>query len=447
MSESDVVMQGEPATQRCRAHRYLTLTLSFIAGLVLFSCGGAQVAPPSSGDPAVAGGADTRASEFPWPAELGPPQQDVCRTPEQRVRTGLALWGQLWLAANCVLHRLPLEDQAEFVERVREFQVLAERSRVTIYAYDLPADLKGDYAATGGVPTALVDVYVVDQARHAALASYSAPQLGMGAWRGLCVPWETNRGHSEATLRALDDLSSRGFTFSSEARRVIADAAQDPDFFSWADMAAHAQTQADAWGRPLDTQGAKLAFMRFLASNLRKSADACTQPGAGDDAIKRALYWLGFALHSVQDLAAHRGRTNPEHAYNAEHELNPDKTDEAFELAVQLTTEVADHALRSELKSCVSDFGAYDGGAVSPVYKLEALGLRFDNSPQALYEYLQSAKLFEHVRADPGVRVRWFGDTSDPIASSCASIPGVPPRIDHDVLTAFVSRSLREVLT
>ena len=54
---------------------------------------------------------------------------------------------------------------------------------------------------------------------------------------------------------------------------------------------------------------ARAAFIRWSQCQLKRVADACTKPA------EERLYWLGYALHGVQDLAFHQGISNAEHAY------------------------------------------------------------------------------------------------------------------------------------
>jgi hypothetical protein len=137
--------------------------------------------------------------------------------------------------------------------------------------------------------------------------------------------------------------------------------------------------------------------------------------------FKKALYWTGYTVHALQDLAAHRGRTNPEHSYNAKHGKNPDVDDNAIALAEDLTVRFLTFAIKVRLKECASKFATYKGGALTPLFKVMDLGLRYDNTPASLVEYKESHSLFDRIKTEPGVSIRWFGGDSP--KKTCAADP------------------------
>ena len=108
-----------------------------------------------------------------------------------------------------------------------------------------------------------------------------------------------------------DAATSSGF--SPQAVKLIAQAATEPDQYDWDTAAAHAQTPNDDSGRPtLSAQIAEQqteAYLRSQAAALRRELN--------QNNVGNALYILGYALHTIQDYAAHLGMTNAEHAFLA----------------------------------------------------------------------------------------------------------------------------------
>jgi hypothetical protein len=106
-------------------------------------------------------------------------------------------------------------------------------------------------------------------------------------------------------------LSANGF--SKEAIDVAADAAQDPDFYDWNTPQAHAQTSNDQDGRTIQSrQSAINAYCRWIGDLHEMMLDA-----AASD-VRNSLFYLGYLLHGIQDLATHQGITNAQHSYLTE---------------------------------------------------------------------------------------------------------------------------------
>ena len=410
-------------------------SVSKSATWLLLACGACsakqpQAQPPHT-QPAKPAGtvaiAPEQSVDFPWPQGLTAADNELCVRAEARVRAGLAILDDVWLAATCVLHRLPdksAEAQALFVEAVEKFRDAPSTARATISVYgkDLPKPLSEDYAATQADPNMEVDVFVADPTKRAGLLAIPQPHLGMGSWRGICLPWQAKAGHSDVTLKALRTLEASGSQFSKDAEAVLTDAAQDADFFQWTKMPAHAQTDSDAAGRPKNPASAQDDVINWVSTHLDKATTACKDNGAGELSLKKALYWLGYSVHALQDLAPHRGRTNPEHSYNAAHSENPDLDDNAIALAEDLTVRYFNHALTHQLKPCAGKFATYKGGSVSPTFKVHDLGLRYDNTPASLLEYRSSKALFEKIQGENAVSIRWFGGKSP--KKTCAADSG-----------------------
>ncbi|MHB8772756.1 MAG: clostripain-related cysteine peptidase [Syntrophales bacterium] len=118
-------------------------------------------------------------------------------------------------------------------------------------------------------------------------------------------------GHWEVTAKVVEEMG-----FSAPAAELICAAAQDPDFYDFCTVAAHAQTPDSA--DRFRSSGAKRtaiiaeavdAHVAWVDAQFRRCASALEQ-----DDLRAALYWLGYGLHGVEDLAVHAGITNGEHA-------------------------------------------------------------------------------------------------------------------------------------
>jgi hypothetical protein len=127
---------------------------------------------------------------------------------------------------------------------------------------------------------------------------------------GLYPPWG-HVGHWEVTGKVIEEMG-----FSSPASNILCDAAQDPDFYDFGTVAAHAQTpdEADQCGPDAAKRNAiiNLAtrdYVAWVETQIQKCRSALDQ---GE--VRFSLYWLGYALHGVEDLAVHKGITNGEHA-------------------------------------------------------------------------------------------------------------------------------------
>ena len=129
---------------------------------------------------------------------------------------------------------------------------------------------------------------------------------------------------------------------------------------------------------------------------------------------KGALLAAGTQLDAAQDLAPHRGRTNPEHAYNAYHghdERNPDKEPSAYALAVELSRTYLERAFEGPLAPCRKAAAEYDRARLDYFGKRALLGHRWQISIGRLLAYRRSANVFEarDASSESPNRVRFFG--------------------------------------
>jgi pimeloyl-ACP methyl ester carboxylesterase len=125
-------------------------------------------------------------------------------------------------------------------------------------------------------------------------------------------------GHWEVTGKVIEEMG-----FSAPGSNVLCDAAQDPDFYDFGTVAAHAQTpdEADLCGLDSVKRAAIIDkaiddYVEWVDSQFQRCTSALEKGNA-----RVSLYWLGYALHSVEDLAVHKGITNGEHASTTD---NPD---------------------------------------------------------------------------------------------------------------------------
>lgn len=148
-------------------------------------------------------------------------------------------------------------------------------------------------------------------------------------------------GHYDVTWEVLRE-EGMPWSFSQDAAKVIADASRDPDLFEWSCPAAHAQNPIEVNRSNVQSSSGKQAFYLWLKHRLDDIQKAQT---ANDDRL--ALYHLGRALHSIQDLASHRGMTNAEHSWLDHRGEGPDEdTKINIPLAKTLTREFIENILR-----------------------------------------------------------------------------------------------------
>lgn len=384
-----------------------------IACLAVFIVHGTTAAAPASPSPRATG-------TFPWPASLSPPSDPDCEAAEKAMRAGLALEDDFWATVLCVSERIPPDRVDAFLAQARAFRSSSRRF-LKVSLGEIPAQMRERAATAEHRKGEWVSLYVDTPARAANVGiSNERPHLGSGSWRGICLPFSRD-GHYEVTTETVERLDRGGkFRLSTRAKAILADASQDPDIFKWGEMAAHGQTPLAKDGRPDDSAAAQERFQKFVKDHVKRAKDKCT--GSEAD-TQEALYWLGFALHAIQDVGSHRGRTNEEHAYNAYVEnKNPDHEAASFALARDLTERFLRAALSGPLAACRSAFATYKGRSVGYTDKVTRLGLARDLTLKELRRYKASRSAFETIKDEQGVRVRWFAAGATP--DRCSADPG-----------------------
>lgn len=142
--------------------------------------------------------------------------------------------------------------------------------------------------------------------------------------------------------------------------------AYNVDHFEWFDMAAHAQVDVEQGQTQCEAANLAAARVRTIGAELR---DAIDLVAADEDAVDGTAIatLLGRALHTVQDNCAHRGVSNPHHAWLSLSDTcegtksSPDAQPEALECASRETVEIID-AFASALDDAGIDFDVLDDG-------------------------------------------------------------------------------------
>lgn len=115
-------------------------------------------------------------------------------------------------------------------------------------------------------------------------------------------------GHAEVTALALARLTTR---LPEGAAHAIVESSKDPDDYQWLTAAAHAQTDNGPGGTlTQSSEQGRAAFIGWTKAHFDRALRACA-----DHRPAVAAYWIGYSLHSLQDLVAHRGISNGEHSF------------------------------------------------------------------------------------------------------------------------------------
>lgn len=247
-------------------------------------------------------------------------------------------------------------------------------------------------------------LYLERFSKRGSLANLKNPSFPSGGIFAT-ITRDHSPGHYELTSQALKQIG-----FSEDAISIAADAAQDPDFYEWYNPAAHAQTDCD-----LKT-GATVNDDKAIPEYLKWINDRCQQfKGANND--DTALFFLGYLLHGIQDLASHQGVTNSQHAYESYTECVNGAPD-CDHLAANLQT-ARDYSRQvlERLQTLKPDFfqrmEGYDAGfapfgaKVGFKTKCSLLGVKdWDLSLPAYLEYKGLAEKYARVKTENPVK-KW----------------------------------------
>lgn len=205
-------------------------------------------------------------------------------------------------------------------------------------------------------------------------------------------------GHYQVT----EDLA-REFGFSRPAQRLLADAAMDPDYYDWKQAAAHAQTSNDLQGKQSETQEeAKEQLYAWLDDKLDK-VQAQLQLGHP----REALYWLGYSLHAIEDLASHQGITNAEHSYLSAMGHNPDLQpgvlNRAHDLSKAYLWAVWDKLGDPAWKTLLHE----SQGPLNTLEKEQLLGHGWDINLGEMLIYRAQGKFYAHQQSAQRSQINW----------------------------------------
>jgi hypothetical protein len=220
-------------------------------------------------------------------------------------------------------------------------------------------------------------------------------KLPSGGWIShMTGDWEP--GHFEITTETLEKLQ-----FHQNAIDVAADSAQDPDFYDWYAPPAHAQTDNDDEGRTSQTKdeatGAYLEWVGDFTGKLVKAAKKDARKG---------LFFLGYLLHSIQDLATHKGLTNAQHSYVSKivgTKEDPDHDEANREKAREYSARLLDTISR-KYPAAYKKMKAYKGRTLPwdkllPGEKNTVLGKEnWDLTPGAFFEYSGLAEKYKKIK-------------------------------------------------
>jgi len=228
------------------------------------------------------------------------------------------------------------------------------------------------------------------------LANLANPRFPAGGWLS-AITGDNSPGHLEMTSEALNKMD-----FSEDAVSVAGDAAQDPDLYEWYNPAAHAQTDCN-----LHTGATNQTVSNAITTYL-SWFDSGKQRFLTANSVEHSLFFLGYLLHGVQDLASHQGVTNAQHAFESFvfHKDGDDCDHLAAnrQIALEFTTQILER-LAAKNSALFKKMKAYDAGftllgaKVDKEMKCTLLGkVGWDFSIEAYREYKELAKKYERVK-------------------------------------------------
>jgi hypothetical protein len=304
-----------------------------------------------------------------------------------------------------------------------------ETGTLRLHPPDAPPPPKQfEYSLPPGVTQQSTEGALLMSTRHLVDVAY-LPSGGYVSWLTL-TPWV--RGHRDVTY----DVLRNEFKFYAAAWEQAMDGSWEPDIYGWTDDAQHAQTPLDEDALQIkpssdypDGKEARTKFVSKVVEIVQRVRSQCgTKPEV-------ALYWLGYALHGVQDLAAHKGRSYAEHAWNSycsnancdsgprsecDHatsqapckEKDPDDNIENYELAKRFSVQLLRTVSEALGESCWEKLRTYNGRKLTNIEKKSDLKLERDLTKTEYDKYKQSAVRFAALPPAQRQIVRWFGATS-----------------------------------
>jgi hypothetical protein len=241
-------------------------------------------------------------------------------------------------------------------------------------------------------------------------------------------------GHYEITAAALRQFDP---TIQSQAVKIMADAAQDADFYEWGHPEAHGQTSYLARGKAGDVGASQRAFATWISDHIGKFRDSCA-----NQKYRNAAYWAGYTMHGIQDVVFHRGITNPEHAYRDFAEHVGIDTDEDYDKKVSLAKKASVRYLQrvaAATPDCWTKLSNVNEPWLSRPDK-ESLGLSYDFTPTASVAYRALSTFVKIALPFAGedfffIKKKWFElddenslwSLLDPSMPAAVTIPSAAP--------------------
>jgi hypothetical protein len=233
-------------------------------------------------------------------------------------------------------------------------------------------------------------------------------RLPSGGWLSrITGDWEP--GHLEITGEVL-----RSFGFPENAIDILGDASQDPDFYDWYKPCAHAQTNNDEIGRTTEfREEAERKYITWIKQLTERIVSVTNTD------VRAGLFLLGYILHSIQDLATHKGITNAQHSYLSKlfgRKEDPDHIEENRTKAREYSKKYIEF-LRKKYSKSYKKLLAYEGrllpwDKLMPAEKADLLNKAgWDLTPQVFTEYSVLSKKYEKIKKDyPVEKTIWKAD-------------------------------------
>lgn len=196
----------------------------------------------------------------------------------------------------------------------------------------------------------------------------------------------TGPGHYEITSEVLKE-----FGFSENSIPVLGDTSQDPDFYDWDTPMAHAQRSNSSDGSPKESMEKAIdnyiGWIENLHSKMLRTNNT-----------RKGLLYLGYILHGIEDLAAHQGLTNAEHAYLTYkmEGQDPDSNEVSKGRAKGFCRRYI-KLLDEKYSQNIAGLKSYDGGGISFIEK--SIFLKKSGWDLSLEGYLEYRKLADKYEA------------------------------------------------
>jgi len=233
--------------------------------------------------------------------------------------------------------------------------------------------------------------------KRGAKVNMKKTRLPSGGWLSrMTGDWEP--GHLEITTEVLKD-----FGFHENAIDIVGDASQDPDFYDWSLPCAHAQTKNDEVGRTIESrEEAERNYLNWIKRLTERIVKITHQDK------RSGLFFMGYALHGIQDLATHKGITNAQHAFLSKLFGRKDDPDhiEGNRIKAKEYTKKYIEFLKKRYHKTYKKLISYKGRLLpwDRLMPFEKNGLLdkegWDLTPQAFIDYSALSKKYEMIKKE-----------------------------------------------